>query len=200
MLVIKIGGGAAIGEGGYTNFAADLVEIAEPLVIIHGGNAEFSELSRQLGISQDEAKQFISQYFERFAGVRAFLDNQIKLAREQGYVETLSGRRRYIPEIREKNFNMRSYGERNAQNSPLQGSAADLIKMAMVRIHAALAARGDGSRMLLQVHDELVFEVPTAELEEVSALVKREMEGVMTLEVPLVADVGAGGNWLEAKH
>ena len=95
---------------------------------------------------------------------------------------------------------MRSYGERNAQNSPLQGSAADLIKMAMVRIHAALAARGDGSRMLLQVHDELVFEVPTAELEEVSALVKREMEGVMTLEVPLVADVGAGGNWLEAKH
>ena len=132
--------------------------------------------------------------------MRAFLDNQIKLAREQGYVETLSGRRRYIPEIREKNFNMRSYGERNAQNSPLQGSAADLIKMAMVRIHAALAARGDGSRMLLQVHDELVFEVPTAELEEVSALVKREMEGVMTLEVPLVADVGAGGNWLEAKH
>ncbi len=157
-------------------------------------------LSRQLGISQDEAKQFISQYFERFAGVRAFLDNQIKLAREQGYVETLSGRRRYIPEIREKNFNMRSYGERNAQNSPLQGSAADLIKMAMVRIHAALAARGGGSRMLLQVHDELVFEVPTAELQEVSALVKREMEGVMTLEVPLVADVGAGGNWLEAKH
>ncbi len=157
-------------------------------------------LSRQLGIPQDEAKQFITQYFERFAGVRAFLDRQIRLAREQGYVETLLGRRRYIPEIREKNFNMRSYGERNAQNSPLQGSAADLIKMAMVRIHGALAARGGGSRMLLQVHDELVFEVPAPELEAVSAMVKREMEGVMTLEVPLVADVGAGGNWLEAKH
>ena len=101
-------------------------------------------LSKQLGITQEEAKQFIAQYFERFAGVRAFLDRQVALAQEQGYVETLLGRRRYIPEVREKNFNLRSYGERNAQNSPLQGSAADLIKLAMIRIHALLAERRPG--------------------------------------------------------
>nr|MBA3658584.1 DNA polymerase I [Gemmatimonadales bacterium] len=99
-------------------------------------------LSRQIGVSQDEARQFIAKYFERFAGVRAFLDRQVALAREQGYVETLLGRRRYIPEIRDRNFNMRAYGERNAQNSPLQGSAADLIKVAMIRIHHALRERG----------------------------------------------------------
>jgi DNA polymerase-1 len=156
-------------------------------------------LSRQLGITQEEAKQFITRYFERFAGVRAFLDRQIQLARERGYVETLLGRRRYIPEIREKNFNMRSYGERNAQNSPLQGSAADLIKLAMIRIHTMVAEQTLGSRMLLQVHDELVFEVPADEVDVMTALVKREMEGVMELAVPLVADVGVGPNWLEAK-
>ena len=156
-------------------------------------------LSNQLGITQEEAKQFISQYFERFAGVRAFLDRQVGLAKEQGYVETLLGRRRYIPEVREKNFNLRSYGERNAQNSPLQGSAADLIKLAMIRIHAVLTERRLMSRMLLQVHDELVFEVPLAEVEIMEELVKREMESVMPLRVPLVADVGVGENWLDAK-
>ena len=156
-------------------------------------------LSNQLGITQDEAKQFISQYFERFAGVRAFLDRQVALAKEQGFVETLLGRRRYIPEVREKNFNLRSYGERNAQNSPLQGSAADLIKLAMIRIHALLAERRLASRMLLQVHDELVFEVPPAEVGVMQELVKREMESVMPLRVPLVADVGVGENWLDAK-
>jgi DNA polymerase I len=157
-------------------------------------------LSRQLGIAQDEAKQFIARYFERFAGVRAFLDQQIRLAREQGYVETLFKRRRYIPEIRDKNFNMRAYGERNAQNSPLQGSAADLIKLAMIRIHRALGERGLASRMLLQVHDELVFEVPVGEVEPMRELVRREMETVVTLKVPLVVDIGVGANWLEAKH
>ena len=157
-------------------------------------------LSRQLGISQDEAKQFISRYFERFAGVRAFLDRQVELARQQGYVETLFKRRRYIPEIRDRNFNMRAYGERNAQNSPLQGSAADLIKLAMVRIHRALRDRGLASRMLLQVHDELVFEVPPAEVDAMRELVCREMETVVELRVPLVVDVGVGPNWLDAKR
>jgi DNA polymerase-1 len=157
-------------------------------------------LSKQLGITQEDARQFIAQYFERFAGVRAFLDRQVALAREQGYVETLLGRRRYIPEVREKNFNLRSYGERNAQNSPLQGSAADLIKLAMIRIHALLGERRLASRMLLQVHDELVFEVPPGEVELMEGLVKREMESVMPLRVPLVADVGEGENWLDAKH
>lgn len=156
-------------------------------------------LAKSLGIAQDEAKQFIEQYFARFAGVRAFLDRQIALAREQGYVETIFGRRRYIPEIRERNFNMRSYGERNAQNAPLQGSAADLIKLAMIRIHARLREQTLKSRMLLQVHDELVLEVPEAEADTVTQLVKQEMESVMALRVPLVADVGVGSNWLEAK-
>ena len=157
-------------------------------------------LSRQLGISQEDAKAFIARYFERFAGVRAFLDRQVQLAREQGYVETLFKRRRYIPEIKDRNFNMRAYGERNAQNSPLQGSAADLIKLAMIHIHIALRERGLRSRMLLQVHDELVFEVPPDELETMTRLVREQMEQVVELRVPLVVDLGAGPNWLDAKR
>jgi DNA polymerase-1 len=157
-------------------------------------------LSRQLGISQEEAKEFIAQYFQRFAGVRSFLDKQVEVAREQGYVETLLGRRRYIPDIRDKNFNVRAFAERTAQNTPLQGSAADLIKVAMLRIHDALRRDGFRTRMLLQVHDELVFEVPEGEVERVGPLVKRLMEGAATLSVPLVVDVGTGKNWLEAKR
>ena len=157
-------------------------------------------LSRQLGISQDEAKAFISGYFERFAGVRAFLDAQIELARAQGYVETLFKRRRYIPEIKDRNFNLRAYGERNAQNSPLQGSAADLIKLAMIRIHRSLRDGALESRMLLQVHDELVFEVPEAEIETMRLLVRTHMEQAAELEVPLVVDIGVGPNWLDAKR
>jgi DNA polymerase-1 len=157
-------------------------------------------LSRQLGISQEDARSFIARYFERFAGVRAYLDRQIQLAREQGYVETLFKRRRYIPEIKDRNFNMRAYGERNAQNSPLQGSAADLIKLAMIRIHDALQEEELQSRMLLQVHDELVFEVPPAELDRMGQLVRRHMEQVVELRVPLVVDIGIGPNWLDAKR
>ena len=157
-------------------------------------------LSRQLNISMEDARSFIARYFERFAGVRAFLDQQIKLAREQGYVETIFKRRRYIPEIRDRNFNMRAYGERNAQNSPLQGSAADLIKVAMTRIHHAIREAGLRSRMLLQVHDELVFEVPPEELERMMELVRSRMENVVELRVPLVVDLGVGPNWLEAKR
>jgi DNA polymerase-1 len=157
-------------------------------------------LSRQLGIAQEDARSFIARYFERFAGVRAHLDRQIQLAREQGYVETLFKRRRYIPEIKDRNFNMRAYGERNAQNSPLQGSAADLIKLAMIRIHDALQEEELESRMLLQVHDELVFEVPPAELERMSQLVRQHMEQVVELRVPLVVDIGVGPNWLDAKR
>lgn len=157
-------------------------------------------LARQLGISQDEARDFIAQYFVRFSGVRAYLDLQVRLAREQGYVETLFGRRRYIPEIKDKNFNLRGFAERTAANSPLQGSAADLIKIAMVRIHDTLKAERSGGRLLLQVHDELVLEAPEAEVDAVAALVRGHMEGAATLKVPLVVDVGTGGNWLEAKH
>jgi DNA polymerase I len=157
-------------------------------------------LSRQLGISQEDARGFIARYFERFSGVRAFLDRQIELARQQGFVETIFKRRRYIPEIKERNFSLRAYGERNAQNSPLQGSAADLIKLAMVRIHRAIRERGLAGRMLLQVHDELVFEVPPEEVEAMTQLVREHMENVVELRVPLVVDIGVGPNWLEAKR
>jgi DNA polymerase-1 len=157
-------------------------------------------LSRQLGISQEDARGFIARYFERFSGVRAFLDRQIELARQQGYVETLFKRRRYIPEIKERNFSLRAYGERNAQNSPLQGSAADLIKLAMVRIHRAIRERGLAGRMLLQVHDELIFEAPPDEVDALTELVRSHMENVVELQVPLVVDIGVGSNWLEAKR
>lgn len=157
-------------------------------------------LSKQLGISQEQAKTFIAEYFRRFAGVRVYLDRQVELARSQGYVETLFKRRRYIPEIKDKNFNTRAFGERLSQNSPLQGSAADLIKIAMVQIHRALRGLGLEARLLLQVHDELVLEAPPAEVDQVVDLVRSHMEGVAVLRVPLVVDVGVGDNWLDAKH
>ncbi|MEO6445385.1 MAG: DNA polymerase I, partial [Gemmatimonadaceae bacterium] len=157
-------------------------------------------LSRQLKVSNAEAKEFISTYFERFSGVRGYLDSMVESAREQGYVETIFHRRRYIPELKERNFNIRAFGERIATNAPIQGSAADLIKIAMIRIHHALREQRLEGRMLLQVHDELVFEVPADELEVLTELVRREMESAATLDVPLVVDVGVGDNWLETKH
>jgi DNA polymerase-1 len=120
-------------------------------------------------------------------------------ARAKGYVETLFGRRRYITELKDKNFNIRAFGERTATNSPLQGSAADLIKIAMIGIAKALGERGLASRMILQVHDELVFEVPHAERETATELVKSQMEGAGKLRVPLVVSIGVGTNWVDAK-
>ena len=156
-------------------------------------------LSHQLGITQDEARAFISQYFERFAGIRAWLDQQVQLARERGWVETLFRRRRYVPEIKDRNYNTRAFGERLAQNSPLQGSAADLIKIAMVGIHRSLREAGMEGRLLLQVHDELVLESPMHEVEKLQEIVKREMENAAELRVPLVVGIGVGENWLMAK-
>ena len=156
-------------------------------------------LSLQLGIEHVEAKEFIARYFERFQGVRNYLDSMVAFAREHGYVQTIFGRRRYIPELRERNFNIRAFGERVAANSPIQGSAADLIKIAMIRIDDALRSWNLQSKMLLQVHDELVFEVIPEELEQVKELVKYEMEHAAQLSVPLVVDLGVGKNWLETK-
>jgi DNA polymerase-1 len=131
--------------------------------------------------------------------VRKFLDESVANARERGYAATIFGRRRYIPELRERNFNVRAFGERVAQNSPIQGSAADLIKRAMLRAAATFRAEGFRASMLLQVHDELVFEVPPDELTPVRTAVVEAMEGAAELSVPLVVDVGVGPNWLDAK-
>lgn len=156
-------------------------------------------LARQLGIATDDARAFIQQYFERFSGVRSWLDRTISATRERGYVETIFGRRRYIPEINDRKHNVRAFGERTATNSPLQGSAADLIKVAMIRIHAALAEAKLDAAILLQVHDELVLEVSESDVPAVRDIVKRHMESAAELRVPLVVDIGTGSNWLEAK-
>lgn len=162
------------------------------------GQGAFS-LGRQLGIPQDEARRFIDQYFERFSGVRAFLDEQVSLAKERGYVETLSGRRRYVPELASRNWNVRAHGERIARNTPIQGTAADVIKMAMIEVQHALDQAGSGAMMLLQVHDELVLEMPAEELEAVRDMVVSHMENATALEVPLVVDTGSGESWFECK-
>jgi len=155
-------------------------------------------LARQLNIGYDDARRFIDDYFTRFAGVRAWLDRTVAEARTRGYVETIFGRRRYIPELRDKNYNIRAFGERTATNSPLQGSAADLIKVAMIRVSAALHS-AYRARLLLQVHDELLVEAPDAEAQTVAGLVRESMERATVLRVPLVATVGVGDNWLDAK-
>ncbi|MGH7481653.1 MAG: DNA polymerase I [Longimicrobiales bacterium] len=156
-------------------------------------------LSKQLGTSVAEAKEFIDAYFTRLAHVREFLDRTIEQAKERGYVETLAGRRRYVPELRSKNWNIRQFGERAATNAPVQGTAADVIKLAMIDIHAALQGGETAARMLLQVHDELVFEVPRDELDTARSLVKAKMEDAFTLDVPLEVGIGVGENWLECK-
>ncbi|HSH46832.1 MAG TPA: DNA polymerase I, partial [Longimicrobiales bacterium] len=156
-------------------------------------------LSKQLGTSVAEAKEFIESYFERLPDVRQYLDRQIERAYEDGFVETLTGRRRYIPEVKSRNYNIRQFGERAATNAPVQGSAADIIKIAMVEIHRALEARDDGTRMLLQVHDELLFEVPEDGIDEVRELVVGRMEDAFELNVPLKVEAGTGASWYDCK-
>ena len=156
-------------------------------------------LSRQLKITNAEAKTFIDTYFERFAGVKAFLEQCVVEAKAKGYVETLFKRRRYVPELKERNHNIRAFGERVAANAPIQGSAADLIKVAMLRIHQALSDEKFSARMLLSVHDELIFELPPEEEGTLRAMVKREMEGAAQLNVPLLVEMGIGNDWVAAK-
>lgn len=155
-------------------------------------------LAERLTISRTEAKDIIDGYFENFPGVKAFMESCIASARDNGYVETLSGRRRYLPDIDSRNAVVRGVAERNAINAPIQGTAADLIKIAMVAIQKEFKSRNLKSKMLLQVHDELNFEVHPAELEEVKALVVEKMESAYQLSVPLVVETGVGKNWLEA--
>ncbi|MBU5350661.1 DNA polymerase I [Paenibacillus barcinonensis] len=156
-------------------------------------------LSQNLHITRKEAAQFIDQYFEIFQGVRRYMDDIVKDARRDGYVKTMLERRRYLPEINASNFNLRSFAERTAMNTPIQGTAADIIKLAMVQMDEALRERKLQSRMLLQVHDELVFEVPPEELELMKELVPSVMEKALKLSVPLKAEVSFGQNWYEAK-
>jgi DNA polymerase-1 len=156
-------------------------------------------LAQSIGIDRREAELYIRRYFERYAGVREFIDRTIEEVRETGVSKTLLGRRRPIPDMKSRNPSARSFAERIAVNTPLQGTAADLIKLAMIRIAAHMARDKMQSRMLLQVHDELVFEAPPSELEQLKQIVKAEMEGVYELSVPLVVDIGSGPNWRDAK-
>jgi DNA polymerase I len=156
-------------------------------------------LAQQLCIDRKEAELYIRRYFERYAGVREFIDRTIAEVRQSGVAKTLLGRRRPIPDMQSRNPAARSFAERTAVNTPLQGTAADLIKLAMIRIARLLGQRKMQSRMLLQVHDELLFEAPPSEKDELQELVKTEMESVYELSVPLVADTGAGPNWRDAK-
>ncbi|MGH9522515.1 MAG: DNA polymerase I, partial [Terriglobales bacterium] len=158
------------------------------------GQREFS-LGQQLGIPTGEAKKFIADYFAKYSGVRQFIDRTLEEARRDGFVRTLFGRVRPLPDINSKNFNLRGFAERTAVNTPLQGTAADLIKLAMIRIDRELREKKLKSRMLLQVHDELVFEAPEKEIAQLRALVSDAMENVYKLKVPLVVDVSVGKNW-----
>ena len=152
-------------------------------------------LSQNLGIEPSEARQFIDAYFQKYSGVRGFIDKTLEEVRGSGKVKTLFGRVRPIPDINSKNTNLRGFAERTAVNTPLQGTAADLIKIAMIRIDAAIRDRGLKSRMTLQVHDELVFEVPEGELDVMRSLVKELMENAHPLTVPLLVEIGVGPNW-----
>ncbi len=156
-------------------------------------------LSQTLGISREDSQAFIDAYFQRYRGVRTWLDATLEEVRETGLVRTLFGRIRPIPDIHSKDYNMRQFAERTALNSPIQGTAADIIKIAMIRVHKALQQKQLSSKILLQVHDELVLEVPGSEVETVSSLVREQMEGAATLEVPLKVDLKVAENWMDAK-
>jgi DNA polymerase-1 len=155
-------------------------------------------LSQRIGISRTEAKDLIDAYFEEFSGIKKYMDETIKFCRENGYVKTVMGRRRYIRDINSNNRTVVGFAERNAINAPIQGSAADMIKIAMIKVDREMTKREMESKMILQVHDELLFDVVPSEQEELTELVKTNMEGAMPLEVPVVVDSGFGKNWLEA--
>lgn len=157
-------------------------------------------LAQQLGTSQADAKAFIGAYFERFSGVRRYLDETVETAHEKGYVETLLGRRRFIPELESRNWNIRQFGERVAQNTPIQGTAADLIKTAMIDLDRVLEASGWGARLLLTVHDELLLEVPEDHVDHVLPVVVELMKNAITLDVPIDVDYGIGNTWYAAKR
>ena len=164
--------------------------------IIYGVSA--FGLSEQTGLSRTESKSLIDAYYEAYPVLKEYIAEQVQTARKNGYVETLLGRRRYLPDIHSGNSVVRSHAERNAVNAPIQGTAADIIKIAMIQIHELLNERKYRTKLLLQVHDELVFDAPDEEIKEVSALIKNTMESSVKIEVPLIVDIGVGPNWLDA--
>ena len=165
--------------------------------IVYGISA-FS-LSQDIGVTMQEAKEYMDRYFATYTGVKQYMTDVVDKAQEQGYVETLWHRRRALPELKSSNFNMRSFGERVALNMPIQGTAADIIKLAMVRVHSRLDREGLAARLIMQVHDELIVECPEEEAPRVEALLQQEMQGVAELSVPLLAEAHTGRNWLAAK-
>ena len=162
------------------------------------GISDFS-LSQDIGVPKYVAKEYIESYFAKYSGVKRYMDSVVEQAKHDGYVTTLFGRRRYIPELKSSNYNLRSFGERAAMNTPIQGTAADIIKLAMVRVADRLKRENMRSRLILQVHDELILESPEDECEKAKALLKEEMESVVQLSVPLRADAKSGRSWFDAK-
>ena len=162
------------------------------------GISDFS-LSQDIGVTRAEAREYMEKYFEKYSGVHAYMTRVVEQAKENGYVSTLMGRRRWLPELKSSNFNLRSFGERVALNMPIQGTAADIIKLAMIKVRDKLLSEGLEARLVLQVHDELIVECPEGETERVKALLEGEMEHVVELALPLTAEAHAGRSWAEAK-
>jgi len=156
-------------------------------------------LSQRVGISKQEARKVIDDYFATYKGIRAYMDRIPEEARENGYVTSLFGRRRYFPGIKDRNFAVRSRAEREAINMPIQGTASDIVKIAMINVAKALRDAGLKTKMIMQVHDELLFEAPKDEVEQASEIIKREMEAAAILDAPLIAEIGAGDDWMSTK-
>jgi DNA polymerase-1 len=155
-------------------------------------------LSKELGVSQRDAQNYIDEYFVKYKGVKAYIESVLEETRARGFVRTLLGRVRYVPEINNRDAAVRQFGERTAMNTPIQGTAADIIKMAMVNIHGRIKENNLASRLIMQIHDELVFEVKSDELVDMENIVRHEMEHVISLAVPLKVSLGKGRNWTEA--
>ena len=199
------------GEDIHTNTAAQVFDLPPLFVtpdmrrkakavnfgIVYGIGA-FS-LAQDIGVSVAEADQYIKNYLRTFSGVQKYMEDIVNYGKEKGYVQTLYGRRRYLPELSASNKNIQNFGKRVAMNTPLQGTAADIIKIAMIRVYDRLAKEERKSRLILQIHDELIVECPTAQAETVAKLLEEEMERVVSLSVPLTAEAHWGRNWLEAK-
>ncbi|MDQ3061884.1 MAG: DNA polymerase, partial [Acidobacteriota bacterium] len=156
-------------------------------------------LSQRVGISRNEAKKVIEDYYETYKGVKTFMEETPKVAREQGYVSSIYGRRRYVPAIKDRNFNVRNRAEREAINMPIQGTASDIVKIAMLKVDAALKRENLKTRIIMQVHDELLLESPNDEVERALEIIKKEMDSAVELDVPLIVEIGAGDNWMNAK-